>query len=176
MSMKPRTGGKLVETRQKLSSKLFESRFGRNRERLTQDESWSKVAEFPFASTVQQMSVIFVDKANKERFVFTKGAVERIIGSCNRVPLDRSAEPGIEMSENFRNRILDNMEALAAQGLRVLGLASKAYLGETGGNDTSYDPFLSPPAPPFCAVVSLDKAPITRTRRPRGGSLGSRGV
>ncbi|KAL8810785.1 MAG: hypothetical protein Q9223_002263 [Gallowayella weberi] len=121
-----------------IAIQVFVSRFGRNRERLTQEESWSQVAEFPFDSSVKKMSVIFVNKANKEKFVFTKGAVERIIGSCSRVRLERNAEP-TEISEEFRNRILDNMEALAAQGLRVLALASKAYLGDIGGNDTSYD-------------------------------------
>ncbi|KAL8676901.1 MAG: hypothetical protein Q9186_006631 [Xanthomendoza sp. 1 TL-2023] len=121
-----------------IAIQVFVSRFGRNREHLTQNESWSQIAEFPFDSLVKKMSVIFVNKANNKKFVFTKGAVEGIIGSCSSVRLERGAEP-TKMSEGFRNRIVDNMEALAAQGLRVLALASKAYSGETGENDTTYD-------------------------------------
>ena len=121
-----------------IAIQVFVSRFNWNRERLSKEESWSQVAEFPFDSEVKKMSVIFANKNTSKNMVFTKGAVERIIGSCNLVRLDKGAEL-TDMTEDFRSTILENMEALAAQGLRVLALASKEYKGETGGDDTSYD-------------------------------------
>ncbi|KAL8885038.1 MAG: hypothetical protein Q9192_006715 [Flavoplaca navasiana] len=121
-----------------IAIQVFVSRFNWNRERLTKEESWSQVAEFPFDSEVKKMSVIFANKNTSKKMVFTKGAVERIIGSCNLVRLEKGAEL-TKMTEDFRSTVLENMEALAAQGLRVLALASKEYKGETGGDDTSYD-------------------------------------
>ncbi|KAI4169310.1 MAG: hypothetical protein LQ343_005808 [Gyalolechia ehrenbergii] len=121
-----------------IAIQVFVSRFDWNRERLTQKESWSQIAEFPFDSDVKKMSVIFENKATSEKMVFTKGAVERIIGSCNLIRWENESEP-IDMTEDIRNRILENMEALAAQGLRVLALASKPYEGETGGSEEAYD-------------------------------------
>lgn len=120
-----------------IAIQVFVSRFNCNRERLTQEESWSHVAEFPFDSDVKKMSVIFENQATDMKMVFAKGAVERIIGSCMLVRWNEGSEP-TEMTEEHRDRILQNMEALAAQGLRVLAFASKAYLGEIGGS-TEYD-------------------------------------
>ncbi|KAL8913039.1 MAG: hypothetical protein Q9171_002107 [Xanthocarpia ochracea] len=105
-----------------IAIQVFVSRFNWNRERLTKEEGWAQVAEFPFDSDVKKMSVIF-SRADK-RMVFTKGAVERVISSCHLVRWEENSEP-IEMTEKIRNCILENMEALAAQGLRVLAFASK---------------------------------------------------
>ena len=105
-----------------IAIQVFVSRFNWNRERLTKEEGWAQVAEFPFDSDVKKMSVIF-SRADK-RMVFTKGAVERVIGSCHLVRWEENSEP-IEMTEEIRSCILENMEALAAQGLRVLAFASK---------------------------------------------------
>ncbi|KAL8667562.1 MAG: hypothetical protein Q9168_007223 [Polycauliona sp. 1 TL-2023] len=121
-----------------IAIQVFVSRFDWNRERLIKEESWSQVAEFPFDSDVKKMSVIFANKNTSTNMVFTKGAVERIIGSCSKYRREKGADL-TEMTEDFRSTILQNMEALAAQGLRVLALASKEYKGETGGDDTAYD-------------------------------------
>ncbi len=121
-----------------IAIQVFVSRFNWNRARLTAEESWSQVAEFPFDSDVKKMSVIFENKAKGEKMVFTKGAVERIIGSCNLVRWEEGSELK-EMNQETRDCILENMEALAAQGLRVLALASKSYTGEVHGSDSDYD-------------------------------------
>ena len=121
-----------------IAIQVFVSRFNWNRERLVKEESWSSIAEFPFDSNVKKMSVIFKNKATDRKMVFTKGAVERIIGSCNLVRWAEDSEP-TEMTSKLRDCILENMEALAAQGLRVLALASKTYSGKTGGSDVEYD-------------------------------------
>ncbi|KAL8769581.1 MAG: hypothetical protein Q9209_004513 [Squamulea sp. 1 TL-2023] len=121
-----------------IAIQVFVSRFDWNRQRLAREESWSQVAEFPFDSNVKRMSVIFRNQARSNNMIFTKGAVERIIDACTYVRLEKGADL-TDMTEDFRGCIVRNMEALAAQGLRVLALASKEYMGEIGGNDTDYD-------------------------------------
>lgn len=121
-----------------IAIQVFASRFNWNRERLTKEESWRHVAEFPFDSEVKKMSVIFENKSLDKRMVFTKGAVERVIASCNLVRWEEGSGP-TEITGERRDRILDNMEALAAQGLRVLALASREYSSDIGGSDAEYD-------------------------------------
>lgn len=119
---------------------VFVSRFNCNRERLIKEDSWSQVAEFPFDSDVKKMSVIFENKATDNKMIFTKGAVERILSSCKLVSWDQGSGL-VEMNNEHRDSILQNVEALAAQGLRVLALASKQYLGgaEKDGSEAEYD-------------------------------------
>lgn len=107
---------------------VFASRFDWNRTKFTSgvNPAWKQIAEFPFDSDVKKMSVIFENTKTGERDVFTKGAVERIISSCTSIFQGEGAEP-VEMTEEIRDDILENMEALAALGLRVLALASKTY-------------------------------------------------
>ncbi|KAM3066374.1 P-type ATPase [Clarireedia jacksonii] len=113
-----------------IAIQVFASRFNWNRERWTSGDSaeWSQVAEFPFDSDVKKMSVIFQRKG-KDAMVFTKGAVERILGSCTHVKWEDGNMT--KMKEEHRRHGLNNMEALAAQGLRVLALASKKWEGST---------------------------------------------
>mgnify|MGYP004520323895 CR=1 FL=1 len=74
------------------------------------------------------MSVIFKEAASSKKFVFTKGAVERVIYSCTHVFNDES-ETAVKLDDDYRKEILANMESLAAMGLRVLALANKDYDG-----------------------------------------------
>lgn len=113
-----------------IAIQIFASRFGWNRLQYTTGDSpaWKQLAEFPFDSDVKKMSVIFEDVANNQKYVFTKGAVERVIYSCNTV-FNGESESAVEMDDDYREEILANMEALASLGLRVLALASKEFTG-----------------------------------------------
>jgi P-type Na+/K+ transporter len=115
-----------------IAMQVFASRFDWNRLRLAAGEhpQWKQIAEFPFDSDVKKMSVIFQETRTGTLQVFAKGAVERIIASCTSIFLNEGDEP-TEMTEDMRNDILLNMESLAALGLRVLGLASRTYSGQT---------------------------------------------
>jgi P-type Na+/K+ transporter len=115
-----------------IAMQVFASRFDWNRLRLAGGDrpQWKQVAEFPFDSDVKKMSVIFKEIQTDTHYVFTKGAVERIILSCTSIFLNEGDEP-TEMTNDIRNDILLNMESLAALGLRVLGLASRTYSGRT---------------------------------------------
>jgi Na+-exporting ATPase len=110
-----------------IAIQVFASRFDWNRLKYTQGEkaTWKQVAEFPFDSDVKKMSVIFEEIETSKQFVFTKGAVERVITSCTTI-YTGGDEP-VELTDAGRDEILENMEALAALGLRVLALSSKPW-------------------------------------------------
>ncbi|EEH50593.1 potassium/sodium efflux P-type ATPase, fungal-type [Paracoccidioides brasiliensis Pb18] len=111
-----------------IAIQVFASRFNWNRDRWTkgQDAIWHQVAEFPFDSSIKKMSVIFENPTQKDKMVFTKGAVERVLEACSTIVWN--AEEGlIPISEDHRTQILENMEAIASQGLRVLALAGRKF-------------------------------------------------
>ncbi|SCV73434.1 BQ2448_7360 [Microbotryum intermedium] len=108
-------------------------RFEWGRERWTtgDDAEWSKSAqiqEFPFDSDLKRMSVIYARNSDEKRFVFMKGAVERIFDACKTIELE---DGPVTLDETMKEIVLANVEALAEQGLRVLALAQKpwAYTG-----------------------------------------------
>lgn len=110
-----------------IAIQVFASRFQWNRRASVSGDNpaMKLLVEFPFDSDVKKMSVIYRDLHSKDMYAFTKGAVERVIASCTSYMAtdDKSAE----MTEEFREQILENMEALASGGLRVLALASREY-------------------------------------------------
>lgn len=63
-----------------IAIQVLASRFHWNRLDYTQGETpaWKQLAEFPFDSDVKKMSVIFEEVETAQKFVFTKGAVERV--------------------------------------------------------------------------------------------------
>merc|ERR1711988_1810209 len=89
--------------------------------------TYKQVSEYPFDSDVKKMSVIFENLKTKEQMVYTKGAVERVIDSCTTIRWSLDQESDVELDDEKKQHILDNMEALASQGLRVLALASRPY-------------------------------------------------
>ncbi|KAI9042341.1 cation-translocating P-type ATPase [Aspergillus affinis] len=107
-----------------IAIQVFASRFNWGRDRWTKGEKpvWRQKAEYPFDSTVKKMSVIFASQDRE--VIFTKGAVERVIESCTSVIWTPGSSP-IPLDENIKEEILQNMEALAKEGLRVLCLASR---------------------------------------------------
>lgn len=113
-----------------IAIQVLASRFDWNRQKLTSADEpmWRPVTEFPFDSDVKKMSVLAEEVSNHQVWVFTKGAVERIIDSCTSIDLDETEST--TMTEKSRDDIFANMEALASQGLRVLALASKKHSGE----------------------------------------------
>lgn len=108
-----------------IAIQVFATRFNWNRAQLISGDkpAWTQLAEFPFDSDVKKMSTVFKSSTG-DVFVFTKGAVERVLSSCSAIEcVDGSELEAI--SPEIKDDILANMEAFAAQGLRVLALASK---------------------------------------------------
>lgn len=95
-----------------IALQVFVMKFGWGRKTL-QGNGWSQLSEFPFDSELKRMSVIF--EKDGEKHIFMKGAVERVLDAC----------PEYNNNEEKRRQLLQNMEALASQGLRVLAVGSR---------------------------------------------------
>ncbi|KAI0416801.1 potassium/sodium efflux P-type ATPase [Xylaria grammica] len=119
-----------------IAIQVFASRLDWNRLKFTKGDKpeWSQITELPFDSDVKRMSVVFKHNPTSELFVFTKGAVERVIGTCQDYCPQGSERP-VELTDEFREEILKNMTALASMGLRVLALASKRFDGKLKKGD-----------------------------------------
>lgn len=111
-----------------IAIQVFASRFHWNRRASTAGDNpvMKLLVEFPFDSDVKKMSVIYKDMHTDKLYAYTKGAVERVITSCTSYIAEDGAEP-TEMTDKYRDQILENMEGLAKLGLRVLALAGKDY-------------------------------------------------
>jgi Na+-exporting ATPase len=118
-----------------IAMQVFASRFNWNRSRWTtgQNPAWKQLAEFPFDSDVKRMSVLFENTESGEKTIFTKGAVERLLDACTSVHL-KDGDEAVSLDDELRQRILDNMEAMAAHGLRVLALASRPLVHSLEAN------------------------------------------
>ena len=113
-----------------IAMQVFASRFNWNRSRWTVGDTpvWKQLAEFPFDSDVKCMSVLFEHVETGDKFVFTKGAVERLLDACTSIHVENESKP-VDMKEDIEKQILENMDAMASQGLRVLALASRRFDG-----------------------------------------------
>ncbi|KAI9845990.1 MAG: Na+ ATPase [Sclerophora amabilis] len=108
-----------------IALQVFAQRFDQGKKALG-EKGWKQVAEYPFDSSVKQMSVIYRNSELNENFIFTKGAVERVLDLCINVGLGEEAVP---MTDEQKNSILDQMSMLADQGLRVLAVARRTLKG-----------------------------------------------
>ncbi|KAM5349812.1 hypothetical protein ACJ41O_006317 [Fusarium nematophilum] len=97
-----------------IALKVFAMRFSWNR-----DDSDELISEHPFDSSIKRMSVVCGSGK-----VYTKGAVEPIL-------------PLLKESDELKQRILAEAEDLAAQGLRVICIATKFIDGPNHVNDRS---------------------------------------
>lgn len=108
-----------------IAIQVFVTRFNWNRMTLSSGPSpqWKQLTEFPFDSDVKKMSVVFQDTVAGETHIFTKGAVERVLSSCISMEVAGEIKP---LDTAAHESILQNMEAFARLGLRVLALASRS--------------------------------------------------
>lgn len=118
-----------------IAIQVYASRFNWNRLRLAGGDQpeWRQVTEFPFDSDTKKMSVVFQHVASHDLHVFTKGAVERVISSCETIAI--GGEDGAETSivpitDEHVADIMKNMESLARMGLRVLAFANRENVRE----------------------------------------------
>ncbi|KAJ5611927.1 hypothetical protein N7528_009032 [Penicillium herquei] len=115
-----------------IAIQVFASRFDWGSDRWIKGEKpiWQQKAEYPFDSSVKKMSVIFANQdaesSQASEMIFTKGAVERVLDSCTTITWKSSSSP-VPMDDEIRDEILENMEALAKEGLRVLALAGREH-------------------------------------------------
>ncbi|KAM0450005.1 hypothetical protein ACHAO4_006884 [Trichoderma viride] len=124
-----------------IALQVFAHRFSHGKKSL-EGQGWKQVAEFPFDSSIKRMSVIYnapedekssiVDSQNS--FVFTKGAVERVLDLCAFVGVGEGQQP---ISEELKESVLEEMNALASQGQRVLAIAYRPWEGRFTSKQSS---------------------------------------
>jgi Na+-exporting ATPase len=113
-----------------IAIQVFASRFNWGLDRWTKGDNpiWQQKAEYPFDSSVKKMSVVFAksDGDSESQMIFSKGAVERVLEACTTITWQEGSDP-VPLDDDIREEILQNMEALAKEGLRVLALAGREH-------------------------------------------------
>jgi Mg2+-importing ATPase len=89
---------------------------------LDVERSCRKVDEIPFDFSRRRMSVI-IDYEG-DHVLICKGAVEEIFGSCGRYQVDEEIHPLIDM---LKNDLMEEYQALSADGYRVLAVAYREF-------------------------------------------------
>lgn len=90
--------------------------------------SYEKVDEIPFDFNRRRMSVVVADKNGKTQMV-TKGAVEEMLECCSFVELRNSVVP---LTQEMKERVLDTVNKLNDDGLRVIAVAQKTNPSPVG--------------------------------------------
>lgn len=121
-TLKWRTTGEPTE----IALQVFANRFDSGKKKL-EKEGWKQIAEYPFDSSIKRMSVLYTSPAGDETFVYTKGAVERIVDLCSSIGSGENNEP---LTDELKEHCIAQMDQLASQGQRVLAIASKAWKGQ----------------------------------------------
>ncbi len=97
---------------------------------------WHRGHEIPFDSKTAKMSVVCKDvQAERECYLFSKGAVETILRHCNRYQKNGEILP---LSEEQKQHIIQQNEKFSAAALRVLAFAYRP-LDESIDNESIDD-------------------------------------
>ncbi|MCL1788209.1 MAG: magnesium-translocating P-type ATPase, partial [Defluviitaleaceae bacterium] len=114
-------------------------------------DKFTKVDEIPFDFERRRMSVVVSNNTSGDTQMITKGAVEEMLAICSFVEYDGRVEP---MTEDLKAYILQKVEDLSEDGLRVIAVAQKhsppgagalSVADETGMTLIGYIAFLDPP-------------------------------
>jgi Na+-exporting ATPase len=105
---------------------IFSNRFDNHGRTNLETAGWKALSEFPFDSSIKRMSVVYQAPDRKAHWVFTKGAVERVIDLCTSVGINDATQ---EMTPELKDSIFEQMNHLAGQGLRVLAIARRSTDG-----------------------------------------------
>ncbi|BCO08319.1 ATPase [Desulfolithobacter dissulfuricans] len=95
-------------------------------DRAEQQARFPRLDVIPFESRYQYMATLHADERNGHRLVYVKGAVERIIERC-----DQALDGSGRLVAIDRERILGDVDHLAARGMRVLAFARLEMAPET---------------------------------------------
>lgn len=91
-------------------------------------DHYTLVDEIPFDFSRRRMSVVLTDKSGKRQLI-TKGAVEEMVAICSFVEKDGLVSP---MDEELKRAALAIYEKYNAQGLRMIAVAQKNEVPESG--------------------------------------------
>ncbi|TLD30323.1 hypothetical protein PspLS_02256 [Pyricularia sp. CBS 133598] len=116
-----------------IALQVFAHRFERGK-KVLEGKGWKQVSEFPFDSTIKRMSVVYDAPGDNDfglptddSFIFTKGAVERVIDLCSHLGQGDDLQ---EMNDAAKETILEQMNDFASQGQRVLAVAYRKWDGK----------------------------------------------
>ncbi|KIV84966.1 potassium/sodium efflux P-type ATPase, fungal-type [Exophiala sideris] len=116
-----------------IALQVFCHRFSHGKKTLQEKHGWVQKQEFAFDSSIKRMSVVY-SKDNEQQMIFTKGAVERIIDLCTHVGVGEHRQ---QMTPDLKDSILEQMNFLAEEGLRVLAIAHRFSSAEEPHSDRS---------------------------------------
>lgn len=120
---------KIVGDETDIAIRNFCDKFGYARKKI--DKDYFRVSEIPFDSKRKMVSVI-VSHKDKGNFVYTKGAPENILKSCNRILSNGKV---LKFSEAEKKKIINQNNKFASEGLRVIGFAYKPFDKKVFGKD-----------------------------------------
>ncbi|MCO5613678.1 hypothetical protein L7F22_067956 [Adiantum nelumboides] len=96
-----------------------------NREELLKS-TFTFEQEHAFDSTTKRMTMMFSMQDEHDKQLFMKGAPERVLDCCSTFsPANSNNDIPTSLDEQVKQSILNQMEILASQGLRVLAFASR---------------------------------------------------
>ncbi len=123
------------------------------------ESNYTKVDEIPFNFERRRMSVVVADKSGKTQMI-TKGAIEEMLRISSHVEFGGEVT---KLTEEMKKVVLHQVDALNADGMRVLGVAQKTNpspAGEFSVKDESdmvligYLAFLDPPKETTAAAIN----------------------
>lgn len=86
------------------------------------EETYEKMYELAFDSTRKRMSVIEKEKSTGDYYMFTKGAPDEVLETCNQILMNGRI---IKLDEETKKKIRTQNEDMAKRALRVIGFAFK---------------------------------------------------
>ncbi|KAL9602350.1 MAG: hypothetical protein Q9219_001916 [cf. Caloplaca sp. 3 TL-2023] len=118
-----------------IALQVFAHRFRLGKQTL-EEHGWTQLAEYPFDSSIKRMSVVYRKGEKGEIHIFTKGAVERVIDLCTSIGSGANQR---EATPEAKEEVLQQMNALAEQGLRVMAIAQRKPDSSVYTNNTARD-------------------------------------
>lgn len=88
--------------------------------------NYKKIDEIPFDFNRRRMSVVVEDLTGKTQMI-TKGAIEEMLSISQYVEINGEVQP---LTEEAKVNVLNTVDDLNSNGLRVLGLSQKQILQE----------------------------------------------
>ena len=88
---------------------------------LSLEEKYVKVDEIPFDFNRRRMSIVIRDQDGKTQLI-TKGAIEEMLSICSHAEYNGAV---VELDDDIRKEILEIVNKLSSQGMRVLAVAQK---------------------------------------------------
>lgn len=104
-----------------IALQVFAHRFSLGK-KVLESHGWTQLAEYPFDSSIKRMSVVYQSPNHDRSFIFTKGAVERVLELCTTIG---TGEHQRRITESTQAEVLEQMTLLADQGLRVMAIARR---------------------------------------------------